>query len=56
MRAASTSARIRLMRSSLIRPTVVGIFSGGGGNCRPGLDYYVFLTAPATLRFIRAST
>jgi hypothetical protein len=35
-------------------PTVFGILSEGG--CAPGWDYYVSLTAPAALRFIRAST
>jgi hypothetical protein len=34
-------------------PTVLGIMSEA--PCRPGLGYYVALTAPATLRFIRAS-
>ena len=37
------------------RPTVVGIFSESQGICQPGMDYYVSLTAPAALRFIRTS-
>ena len=37
------------------RPTVVGILSAGQEGCRPGLATYVSLTAPATMRFIRAS-
>jgi hypothetical protein len=35
-------------------PTVFGILSEGG--CAPGWDYYVALTAPAALRFIKTST
>jgi len=35
------------------RPTVLGIASEA--PCRPGLGYYVALTAPAAMRFIRAS-
>lgn len=38
-------------------PTVVGITSiGFGKSCPAGVDYYVLVTAPAVLRFIRAST
>ena len=38
------------------RSTVIGIASDDQEVCRPGVDYYVALTAPAALRFIRAST
>ena len=38
------------------RSTVIGIFSAAESICRPGLDYYVFLTTPATLRFIKTNT
>jgi hypothetical protein len=37
------------------RPIVVGIMSEDLDICRPGVDYYVSLIAPAALRFIRAS-
>jgi len=37
-------------------PTVVGILSEDLEPCRPGFDDYAALTAPAALRFIRAST
>jgi hypothetical protein len=37
------------------RPIVVGIMSEDLEICRPGVDYYVSLIAPAALRFIRAS-
>ena len=33
-------------------PTVVGILSEDLDPCRPGVDYYTALTAPAALRFI----
>ena len=37
-------------------PTVVGILSEQENhNCRPGLDYYVFVASPGALRFIRTS-
>jgi hypothetical protein len=35
------------------RPTVVGIQSEDETMCKPGLDDYVFITAPAALRFIQ---
>ena len=39
------------------RPTVVGILSEfATSRCTPGLAYYVFLTSPAALRFIRVSS
>jgi hypothetical protein len=37
-------------------PTVVGILSDGQNICAPGQDYFVSLTAPAILRFIKTST
>jgi hypothetical protein len=37
-------------------PAVVGILSEALNSCKPGVDYYMALTAPAALRFIRAST
>lgn len=37
-------------------PVVVGTLSIGLNVCRPGRDYFVNLTAPTTLRFIRANT
>lgn len=37
-------------------PTVIGILSKGTESCAPGWDYYVSLTAPAALRFIKTST
>ncbi len=36
-------------------PTVVGILSEDLETCRPGWDEYVYLGAPAALRFIRVS-
>ena len=38
------------------RPTAVGMLSEGTPHCGSGTDYDVALTAPAVLRFIRAST
>jgi len=38
------------------RPTVVGILSAGLNLCQPGADFYVSLTAPAALRFVKTST
>jgi hypothetical protein len=37
-------------------PTVVGILSLGLNACHPGTDYFAYLTAPATMRFIKTST
>ncbi len=37
------------------QPTVVGILSTGLEICQPDIDFYASLTAPAALRFIRAS-
>lgn len=37
-------------------PTVVGILSLGFGGCGPGSDYFVSLTAPAVLHFIKSQS
>jgi hypothetical protein len=37
-------------------PTVVGILSLDGYHCHPGPDYFDYLAAPATLKFIKASS
>jgi secreted trypsin-like serine protease len=38
------------------RPTLVGILSEDVDVCRPGIDEYVSVTAPAALRFIKNAT
>jgi Trypsin len=38
------------------RPIAMGILSEGISDCSPGWDYYVSLTAPAALRFIKTAT
>ena len=37
-------------------PTVIGILSEDLNPCKPGLDYYVSLTAPAALGFVKTAT
>jgi hypothetical protein len=37
-------------------PTVIGILSLSLNSCYPGSDYFDYLAAPATLRFIKSSS